>query len=34
MAEPASFDLIINLRSAAALGLALPQTLLARAEQI
>ena len=34
MAEPASFDFVVNLKSAAALGLALPQTLLARAEQI
>jgi putative ABC transport system substrate-binding protein len=34
IAEPATFDFVINLKSAAALGLALPQTLLARAEKI
>ena len=32
MAEPAIFDFVVNMKSAAALGLALPQTLLARAE--
>ena len=34
MAEPATFDFVVNLKSAAALGLALPQTLLAGAEKI
>jgi putative ABC transport system substrate-binding protein len=34
MAEPATFDFVVNLRSAAALELTLPQTLLARAEKI
>ena len=34
MAEPATFDFVINVKSAAALGLVLPQTLLARAEKI
>jgi len=34
MAEPATFDFVVNLKSAAALGLALPQTLLARAEKV
>jgi putative ABC transport system substrate-binding protein len=34
MAEPATFDFVVNLKSAAALGLALPPTLLARAEKI
>ncbi len=33
MAEPATFDFVVNIKSAAALGLALPQTLLARAER-
>ena len=33
-AEPAEFDFVINLKTAAALGLALPQALLARAEKI
>jgi putative ABC transport system substrate-binding protein len=34
MAEPATFDFVVNLKSAAALGLVLPQTLLAGAEKI
>jgi len=34
MAEPATFDFVVNLKSAAALGLALPPTLLAGAEKI
>jgi putative ABC transport system substrate-binding protein len=34
MAEPATFDFVINTKSAAALGLTLPQTLLARAEKV
>ena len=34
MAEPASFDFVVNLKSAAALGLVLPQTLLAGAEKV
>ena len=34
MAEPATFDFVVNLNSAAALGLAVPQTLLARAERV
>ncbi len=34
MAEPATFDFVVNLKSAAALGLALPQSLLAGAEKI
>jgi putative ABC transport system substrate-binding protein len=34
MAEPATFDFIVNLKSAAALGLVLPQTLLAGAETV
>jgi putative ABC transport system substrate-binding protein len=34
MAEPASFDFVVNLKSAAALELTLPQTLLARAEKV
>jgi putative ABC transport system substrate-binding protein len=34
MAEPATFDFVVNLKSAAALGLALPQTLLAGAEKV
>jgi putative ABC transport system substrate-binding protein len=34
MAEPATFDFVVNLTSAAALGLALPQSLLAGAEKI
>src|SRR5258705_9614443 len=34
MAEPAAFDFVVNLKSAAALGLALPQSLLAGAETV
>jgi putative ABC transport system substrate-binding protein len=34
MAEPATFDFVVNLKSAAALGLALPQSLLASAETV
>jgi putative ABC transport system substrate-binding protein len=34
MAEPATFDFVVNLKSAEALGVALPPSLLARAEQI
>jgi putative ABC transport system substrate-binding protein len=34
MAEPATFDFVVNLKSAAALGLTLPQTLLGHAEKI
>jgi len=34
VAEPTEFDFVINLRSAAALGLALPQALLARAGKV
>jgi putative ABC transport system substrate-binding protein len=34
MVEPATFDFIVNLKSAAALGLALPQSLLAGAEKL
>jgi len=34
MAEPATFDFVVNLKSAAALGLVLPQSLLAGAEKI
>ena len=34
MAEPTTFDFIVNLKSAAALGLVLPQTLLAGAETV
>jgi putative ABC transport system substrate-binding protein len=34
MAEPATFDFVVNLKSAAALGLTLPQTLIARAETV
>jgi putative ABC transport system substrate-binding protein len=34
MAEPASFDFVVNLKSAAALGLALPQSLLAGAGKV
>jgi putative ABC transport system substrate-binding protein len=34
MAEPATFDFVVNLTSAAALGLALPQSLLAGAEKV
>jgi len=34
MAEPATFDFVVNLKSAAALGLALPQSLFAGAEKI
>jgi ABC-type uncharacterized transport system substrate-binding protein len=34
MAEPATFDFVVNLKSAAALGLALPQSLLAGAEKV
>jgi putative ABC transport system substrate-binding protein len=34
MAEPATFDFIVNLKSAAALGLTLPQSLLAGAEKV
>jgi putative ABC transport system substrate-binding protein len=34
MAEPAMFDFVVNLKSAAALGLTLPQSLLAGAERV
>jgi putative ABC transport system substrate-binding protein len=34
MAEPATFDFVVNLKSAGALGLALPQSMLAGAEKI
>jgi putative tryptophan/tyrosine transport system substrate-binding protein len=34
MAEPATFDFVVNLKSAAALGFALPQSLLAGAEKV
>ena len=32
--QPAEFDFVVNLKTAAALGLALPQALLARADKI
>jgi putative ABC transport system substrate-binding protein len=34
IAQPTEFDFVINLKSAAALGLALPQALLARAGKV